>query len=94
MTLMIELTAEEEARLRAAARDAGLDEAECARRLLAGSLPSIPTGQATRELLRAWREEDATDNPEEIRKAEEELTAFKEAMNAPRAGAGARLLYP
>jgi hypothetical protein len=94
MTVTIELTPEEEARLRAAARDAGIDTAEWARRTLTERLPLLPPGQATRELLRAWREEDATEDLDEIRRAEEELTAFKQAMNAARDEAGARRLYP
>ena len=58
------------------------------------NLPPLPPGQATRDLLRVWREEDATDNPEEMRKAEEELAEFKAAMNANRQAMGERLLYP
>jgi hypothetical protein len=41
MTLTIELTPEEEARLQAAARGRGVDPAEFARRLLADNLPPI-----------------------------------------------------
>lgn len=48
----------------------------------------------TMALLRSWLEEDATDDPEEIRDAEEELREFKRNMNLPRKEAGARLLYP
>jgi hypothetical protein len=94
MTLTVELTPEEEARLHDLAREAGIDANECARRLLIRHLTSASPGQATRELLRAWREEDATDDPNQILQAEEELTAFEDAMNATRAAAGARLLYP
>jgi hypothetical protein len=94
MRLTIELTPEQEVRLRAAAREAGLDAAECARQVLTAHLPALPAGEATRDLLRTWQEEDATDDPEEIRKAEEELTAFKQGINAVRAEAGARILYP
>jgi len=95
MTLQIELTPEEEARLQAAARRNGVEPEECARRLLAEHLPVLsPGAQATLELLRAWREEDETTDPEALREAEAELAEFKEAMNAPRAAAGARLLYP
>ncbi len=93
MTLTIELSLEEEERLRAAARHAGTDVAACARQLLIERLPPVSPGQATRDLLRAWREEDATDDPEEIRKAEEELAEFKQALNETRAAAGARLLF-
>ena len=49
---------------------------------------------ATMALMKAWLEEDATDDPEEIRQAEEELREFKHNMNLPRKAAGARLLYP
>jgi len=49
---------------------------------------------ATLELLRSWRLQDATDNPEEVRAAEEEIAAFKKAMNETRIVAGEPLLYP
>ena len=48
---------------------------------------------ATLELLRAWRLEDATDNPEEIGTEEQELIEFKRAMNLNRTLAGEPLLY-
>lgn len=44
-------------------------------------------------LLESWREKDATDAPEEIRRAEEELEEFKRNMNANRATTGERLVY-
>ncbi len=95
LTIQIELNPDEEARLRAAARRNGVEPAECARQVLTEHLPPVPgASQATLGLLRAWREEDETTDPEEIRKAEEELAEFKRAMNAPRAAAGARPLYP
>ena len=49
---------------------------------------------ATMALMKSWLEEDATDDPEEIRAAEEELREFKRNMNLPRKETGARLLYP
>lgn len=45
-------------------------------------------------LLQSWLAEDATDDPEEIRKAQQELDAFKRAINAERDRAGARRVYP
>jgi hypothetical protein len=48
----------------------------------------------TLQLLRDWRLQDATDDPEEIRAAEQELAGFKKAMNANRILAGEPLLYP
>jgi hypothetical protein len=49
---------------------------------------------ATLELLASWRLQDATEDPEEIRGAKQELTEFKGAMNENRAFAGERPLYP
>ena len=45
-------------------------------------------------LLQSWREEDATNDPEEIRVAEEDLAEFKRNMNANRIATGERLVYP
>ncbi|HYW44736.1 MAG TPA: hypothetical protein VE959_17875 [Bryobacteraceae bacterium] len=49
---------------------------------------------ATLELFAGWRLEDSTQNPEDIRSAEQELAEFKGAMNEARAAAGEPLLYP
>ena len=49
---------------------------------------------ATIALLDSWLLEDATDDPEELRKAEEDLREFKRNMNAPRKENGGRLLFP
>jgi hypothetical protein len=49
---------------------------------------------ATLELLEAWRLQDATDDPEQLRAAERDLTEFKKAMNQSRTLAGEPLLYP
>ena len=48
----------------------------------------------TMALMQSWLEEDATDDPEELLAAEEELRKFKRNMNLPRKETGARLLYP
>ena len=55
---------------------------------------SITDDDPTIALLQSWLEEDATDDPEELRAADEELREFKRNMNQPRKEAGARLLYP
>ncbi len=99
MTLTIDLTPAEEARLAAAARRAGLAPTEAARRLVTEHLPLVETegdarNAASIALLQSWLAEDATDDPEEIRRAEEELAEFKRSMNANRAATGERLLYP
>ena len=57
--------------------------------------PSTPGSidTATLELLASWRAQDATDNPEELRAAEQELAAFKKTMNGNRENAGEPRLY-
>ncbi|MCC6443117.1 MAG: hypothetical protein IT210_06620 [Armatimonadetes bacterium] len=97
MPLTINLTFDEEMRLQAAARKEGLVPEEMARRLLTTHLPPGLESEANASsiaLLRSWLEEDATENPEEIASAEEELRAFKEAVNAERDSLGARRVYP
>ncbi len=64
------------------------------------AMPLIPESsnamidRATLELLATWRREDATQNPAEVRAAEQDLAEFKKAMNENRAGSGEPLLYP
>lgn len=56
--------------------------------------PESSIDQATLDLLAEWRRLDATDDPELIRAAEEELAEFERAMNENRALSGARILFP
>ena len=69
----------------------------------AGSAPTPPLAQspnngaidtATLELLASWQRQDATDNPDEVRAAEQELAEFKKAMNENRTLSGEPVLYP
>jgi len=53
-----------------------------------------PENAASVALLQSWLEEDATDNPEEVRGAQEELEEFKRGINVERERAGARRIYP
>ena len=63
--------------------------------LPAAHLPSnAPIDTATLELLAQWRREDATDDPEKIRAAEQELTEFKRAMDENCALSGEPPLFP
>lgn len=99
MTLTIDLTAEEEAGLAAAARRQGTDIEQCVRRLIAQGAPSAPEadvtpGAATRALFAQWDEEDATDDPNEIAARNEEWEELKHNMNANRRAVGARILFP
>ena len=92
--LTLKLSPEEEARLTVAAERCGVDPGEFARQLLREHLPPLTPGEATRALLRAWREEDETDDPSALEAAETDLEEFKRSVNAERARAGARLLFP
>ena len=94
MTLRLELTAEDEVRLVTAARERGLDVEECARQLLRQQMPPLAPGDATKALFAAWDAEDETDDPEEIAARNHEWEEFKANVNAARAAAGARLIYP
>jgi len=99
MTLTLELAPETEAWLAAEAEQQGVGPEDVAQRVL--NERAMPTGspvnetpQAAMAMLMRWRAEDATDDPEEIRIAEEELAEFRRNMNANRAATGERLVYP
>jgi hypothetical protein len=55
--------------------------------------PGTAVDTATLELLSAWRRQDATNDPDQIRAAEQELAEFKKAMDENRVAAGERKLY-
>ena len=94
MTLLIDLAPELEERLQQEATRQGVDVVDYARQLIEHGLPLTASDRqrATIALLQSWVAEDATDDPDAISVAEEELRAFKEAMNRNRAGE--RPLYP
>ena len=103
MTVTIELTPVEESRLAAAARQTGLAPAEAARKVLTEHLPPVtfaenggiaPKNAAAIALLRGWRSEEATTDPETIRQAEAELEELKRGLNANRAATGERPVFP
>jgi hypothetical protein len=53
----------------------------------------IAENAASIALLQSWLEADATDDPVEIRRAQQELDEFKRAINAERDRVGARRVY-
>lgn len=55
-------------------------------------LESVDWG--TLALLAAWRAEDATEDLDELREADEEILAFKKSMNENRAAVGAEPIFP
>ena len=97
MTLTIELTPTEEAQLTAAARQAGLDPAALARKLVTEHLPPLtpaPPEDPTLALFAQWDADDAQMTPEDIAAAQRDYDVFTQRMNAERTRAGARILYP
>jgi hypothetical protein len=90
------------ARLNIAAQMRRIDPTQLLESLLADSLPPIPSGVQTTPIdaenaaAIAWLEqrmaEDATDDPEEIRKADEEVAELRRNLNANRAATGERLV--
>ena len=83
------------------ARQKGSDLVALAKQMLTESLPPVQTTvpQVDEEnataiaQLKLWMSEEATDDPEEIRQAEEELAEFKRNINANRAATGERQVY-
>lgn len=69
------------------------DEASSRPPLAPSSDPGV-IDRGTLQLLEAWRDQDATDKPDEVSAAEQELAEFKRAMNESRAHAGEPPLYP
>jgi hypothetical protein len=97
MTLTIELTPREEARLVAAARRAGLEPQALARKLVTQGLPDPdqhPATDPTLALFAQWDEEDAAMTPEEAEAARRDFEEFKQNLNDERARAGARIMFP
>jgi hypothetical protein len=93
MTLVLDLTPEEERHLEEARRR-GFDVVAMLKGVIAG-LPAAPQIEEdqTEQLLERWATEDATDDPEEIAAAERDLAAFKADMNTNRALSGERPVY-
>jgi hypothetical protein len=94
MTLTIDLTPEEEARLRAAAHSQGLDPAAYVKRTVIEHLPPLQPGAATLALFARWEAEDATEDPQEIAARNREWEELKSSMNASRVAAGEEPLFP
>jgi hypothetical protein len=59
-----------------------------------GQPPNEVIDTATLELLESWQRQDATDDPDEVSAAEQELAEFKKAMDENRSLSGEPVLYP
>ena len=98
MTVTIELSPQEDARLAAAARRAGLPPREYAHKLVSDHLPATEAENPVPEdptlaLFKLWEEEDAQMTPEEVAEAQREFEEFKDNINAERDRAGARRVF-
>jgi hypothetical protein len=97
MSLMIELTPSEEARLAAAAEKIGLAPEALARKLVTAHLsPPAEHSQGedpTLALFRQWEEEDAQLTPEEVAEENRQWEEFKRNINGERDRAGARRVF-
>jgi hypothetical protein len=102
MTLHIDVTPQAEAWLSAEAQQRGLLPTDVARRVIeeraSAAAPTAPTVAAENAAAIAYLDrklkEDATDDPEEIRRAEQEFEELKRNLNANRAATGERLVFP
>ena len=95
--MTITLSAKAESLLRGAASQHGVDTSEYASKLIEEALSKVPVDQATIDLLDQWDREQATDDPEEIARRQQEVKEFMEGMNRNRLdmeGPDSRKIYP
>lgn len=96
--MTINLSPETEATLKRVASERGLEPSEYARRVIEEALTTRPVvDQATIDLLDQWDREDATDDPEEIARRQQEVKEFMDGMNRNRLemeGPTSRKVYP
>ena len=98
MTLLIELTDQEEARIAAAARLKGIPREQFVRELVIERLPSLSNTaegveDTTAQLFKQWDDEDACMTSEEIVSAIAEWEELKANLNASRAVTGEEPLF-
>jgi hypothetical protein len=102
MSLSVGFTPQEEARFRAYALQKGTDPSKLAKKLLTDSLPSVPSAKPVIDdenasaiaQLEAYLAQEGTSDPDEIRKAEEDLQDFLSNLSRNRIDAGERPLFP
>lgn len=93
MTLTIELTSAEEARLVAAARQEGMPPAELARKLVTDHLQqTAKASDPTLALFAQWESEDAQMTPEEMDQERRLWEKFEVGINETRRALGMREL--
>ncbi len=96
MTLNIELTPEQEARLTAIAQREGIDPAEVVKKLLAEYLPSTSQDEERDPMLALfaqWDKEDQDMTSAEVAEENRTWEEFKSNINAGRVRADARRVF-
>jgi hypothetical protein len=110
MTLTLDVSPEVKNRLQVVAAERGIAPEQYALQILeermvaelpngadtGGNLGQAGAGEQdpTLALFARWKAEDATDDPEELARRQADWETFRDHVNATRAAAGARLLYP
>jgi hypothetical protein len=100
MSLIVDLNAEAESRLKTAATRRGMKPEVYAKKIIEENLPATADAandQATLDLLTRWDAEDATTDPDEIISRRKQVDEFKQAVNKNRLqaeGPMARKIYP
>ncbi len=103
MSLHLDVSPQAEAKFKAAAKQNGIEPAAFFEKIVLDYLPPMPSdaqpppaidaeNAAAIAMLNQWIAEDATDDPEEIRKADEEVAELRRNLNANRAATGERLV--
>lgn len=103
MTVTLDLPPDMEAEISEEAAEKGQDLSHYLLSIIQGRVTSdkprviysqeqLAKNQAALAVLRQWREEDATDDPEEIARRQAEWEEFKEGMN--KAHTSDRVIYP
>ena len=95
MSLTVDFTPSEEARLPEAARREGVEPAELLRKLVADHLPlPMPVEEdPLLALLAQWDEEDTAMTPDEVAREKRDWEEFKANINAERDRAGSRRVF-
>ena len=101
--ITLDLTPTEEAHISTVARQTGLAPADYVKKLVKENLPQVQPAEtpavdaenaAAIAQIRAWMEEEATNDPEEIRKADAELRELMQNLNKNRVESGEMPLFP
>jgi hypothetical protein len=89
-----------EGQIVAIAKQIGMAPADVVKQVVIGKLPALPQtpeisdrNRAAIAILQSWRDEDKTDDLEEVRRAEDELAEFKRNIDANRVESGDHPVY-